>query len=559
MASIALDVAVTGVDDPLYKNVLARLNINLQKNNPQLQSNTIRRLHRQAQEDIRSALAPYGYYNPVIKGALERDGEKYSARYIIDKGPPVIVQNVVVELTGSGRKNETLLTAVSMFFIRKGAVLNQEVYEQEKKKLVYVALSEGYLDAAYTERALRINRKNNSASVYLVLDSGRQYLFGETTSTQQILKQELLDRYLPYKEGEPYNPAKLFEMQSILNRTDYFSRVRVRGETDEAENFHVPVEIELTAPENLNKYSLGLGYATDTGIKGKVDWSNRLLNNRGHKMSGSFQLAELENIISLRYDIPRSDPRYNKLVHNFAYQDRQWDDTDTQLFTAAVSHEYKGPRFSLSGGLEFRDEMYDVGDTSGDSTLLVPSLKAGAVWADDIVNTQKGLQASLGILGGLDGLVSDVSFLQATVNSKVIISPFEDWRLIGRGTFGATLVDSIDSLPPSLRFYTGGDSTVRGYSFRSIGPKDSSGAVVGGRYLLVGSVELERVVAENWSLATFWDVGTATDDLSIDFSQGAGAGVRYRLPFGQIRLDLASGFSEDGSPVRVHLTVGGGM
>jgi translocation and assembly module TamA len=558
-AAVTLDVTVTGVRGSLYENIMARLAINLQKDSERLTPIAVRRLHRQAEKDIGAALAPFGYYNPIISSSLKKDGEIFQAEYTINKGPPVIVQEVMLQVMGQGRKNEQLLQAISMFPVKVGDILHQESYEQGKKKLVYLALSEGFLDAAFTERALRINPETNSAVVQLVLDSGRQYLFGETTAVQKVLDQDLLDRYLPYVSGDPYNPAKLFELQSILYRTDYFSRVVVRGQTDQVEDFHVPVDIELTAPKHLNKYTLGLGYATDTGIRGKADWSNRLYNARGHKVSAGLQLSELENIISLRYDIPRKDPRYNKLVYSLGYQDKEWDDTTTQLFTAAVTHEYSGPRFTLGGGLELRDEVYDVGNTSGDSTLLVPSAKAGMVWADDVLYTKRGLQASVGFLGGVKGLVSDVNFLQAVVNGKAIISPIDAWRVIGKGSLGATFVDSIDSLPPSLRFYTGGDGTIRGYSYKSIGTKDSSGAVIGGRYLVVGSIELERVVAENWSLATFWDVGTATDDLSLDFSQGVGAGVRFRLPFGQIRLDLASGLSEGGSPVRVHLTVGGDL
>lgn len=558
-AAVTLDVTVTGVSGPLYENVMARLAINLQKNSERLTPIAIRRLHRQAEKDIGAALAPFGYYNPIISSSLKKDGDTFQAEYTIDKGPPVIVREVVLQVTGQGRNNEQLLRAIAKFPVKVGDILDQESYEQGKKKMVYLALSEGFLDAAFTERALRINPETNSGAVQLVLDSGRQYLFGATTSSQQILDPELLDRYLPYASGDPYNPAKLFELQSVLYRTDYFSRVVVRGQTDQIVDFRVPVDIELTAPEHLNKYTLGIGYATDTGIRGKVDWSNRLYNSRGHKASAGFQLSELENIVSLRYDIPQSDPRYNKLVYSLGYQDKEWDDTNTQLLTAAVAHEYSGPRFNLSGGLELRDEVYDVGITSGDSTLLVPSAKAGMVWADDVLYTKRGLQVSVGFLGGVKGLVSDVNFLQAMINSKAIISPIESWRVIGRGSLGATVVDSIDSLPPSLRFYTGGDNTIRGYSYKSLGTKDSSGAVIGGRYLVVGSIELERVVAENWSLATFWDAGTATDDLSLEFSQGVGAGVRFRLPFGQIRLDLASGLSEDGSPLRIHLTVGGDL
>ncbi len=558
-AAVKVDITVTGVDKPLYKNIMARLTINLQKDNERLQPKAVRSLHRQAEADIRSALAPFGYYNPVITSSLKKDGETFIAKYTVDQGPPTIVKEVDLEVTGTGRSNAKLLKAMTKFSIKKGDVLDQYTYEQQKKKLVYAAISEGFLDAAFTEHALRIDKETNRATVHLILASGRQYLFGETTSSQQLLDDDLLYRYLPYKEGDPYNQAKLFELQSILYRTDYFRQVTVQGQTEDAEDFKVPVEIELTPPQHLNKYSLGLGYATDTGMRSKVDWSNRLFNTHGHKASASLMVAQYERAAALRYEIPRSDPRYNKLINSLTYQDKTWDDTTTQLFTASVIHEYSGPRFNLSGGLEMRDEVYDVGDTSGDSSLLVPSLRAGMVFADNVLNTKNGLQTSIGFLGAVKGFISDATFLQTTVNGKAIITPFKGWRVLGRGSFGTTLVDSIDSLPPSLRFYTGGDSTVRGYAYRSIGTKDSSGAVIGGRYLVVGSVELERVITESWSLASFWDVGTATDDLSIDFSQGVGAGVRYRLPFGQIRFDIASAITEEGQPIRVHLTVGGDL
>ncbi len=558
-ASVEVYVTVIGLDEPLYKNVMARLTIQLQKDNERLQANTIRRLHRQAKEDIRSALAPFGYYNPEIKSSLKEKDGVYQVEYTVEKGPPVLVKQVDLEIVGDGLASKRLGEALAAFSLKEGDTLDQDLYEREKKRLVHIAMVEGFLDAAFSERSIRINRQTNEASVQLVLSSGRQYLFGETTSNQQILEPELLLRYLPYKAGDPYNPAKLFELQSILYRTDFFSQVVVRGQIDKAQNFTIPVEIELTAPERLNKYSLGLGFATDTGLRGTVDWTNRLFNSRGHRMSSSFQLSERANLVALRFAIPRRDPQYDSLVHSVSYQDRTWDDTTTQLLTAAVNRIYSSPRLKFSAGLELRDEVYDVGNTSGDSTLLVPSVTAGMAWADDIQYTKNGLQASVGFLGGVEGLISDTNFLQATGSGKVILSPFEDWRLIGRGSLGITVVDSIDSLPPSLRFYTGGDSSIRGYSYKSIGTTDSSGSVIGGRYLVVGSAEVEHVVKENWSLAAFWDIGSATDDLSLEFYQGAGLGVRFRLPFGQVRLDLASAITEDGQPVRVHLTVGGDL
>lgn len=555
-----VEVTVTGVTDALYQNVLARLNIYLHKDNERLQANTVKRLHRQAEDDIRSALAPFGYYNPAIKSVLSRDKDGWHAQYTIDQGPPVRVAEVSIDLAGAGRDNPALIAAVAGFPLKAGDILDHEVYEQGKKKLVNLAFGEGFLDATLPERALRISSENNSAVVRLVLDTGSRYLFGETTSGQQIIRRDLLERYLPYRVGDPYSPAKLFELQSILYRTDYFSRVAVRGQLDRAAERAIPIEIDLVEPEHRNKYSLGLGYATDTGIRGKINWANRLFNTYGHKVSASLQLAELENSVSFLYQMPiMKDPRYYKLANALAYQDKTWDDTRTQLFTTAVSLEYSGPLYKFSTGLELRDELYDVGDTSGDSTLLVPSLNMGFIFADDILDTKNGLQASLGFLGGVEGFVSDVNFLQTTLSGKGVITPLPDWRLIGRGSMGVNLVDSIDSLPPSLRFYTGGDTSIRGYRYKSIGTRDSAGAVIGGRYLVVGSIELERIVYKDWSLAAFWDGGTATDDLSLNFFQGVGGGIRFRLPFGQIRLDLASAITEDDTPFRVHLTVGGDL
>ncbi len=554
-----IEVTVSGVSDELYDNVLARLTIFLQKDSERLRVNGVKLLHEQAESDIRSAVAPFGYYNPVIKKSLQYVDDAWQASYIIEPGVPVLVQDVHMKLTGAGRDNTKLTNILYNFPLKKGDILNQDIYEKIKKRLVNTAFSEGFLKTAFLERSLKINREENMASIHLVMDTGPQYVFGDTSSDQEVITDELLQRFLPYRKGDPYRPAQLFELQSSLNQTDYFSRVVIEGEINNTTDFAVPIDIELLPPKHLNKYSFGLGYATDTGVKGKIDWSNRLWNTRGHKVSAAILLAELETSVAFRYTIPRKIPRYDTFVHTVGYQDRTWDDTKTQLLTAAVTREYSSPRFKFSTGLEMRGEDYDVGNTSGTSQLLLPSLNTGITFADDILNTQHGIQASVGFLGAVEGFISDATFLQTAVSGKVIVSPAKKWRLIGRTSLGINIVDSIDSLPPSLRFYTGGDSSIRGYKYKSIGPEDSSGTVIGGKFLAVGSVETEHVITDYWSVAAFWDGGSATNDLSLDFYQGVGGGVRFRLPFGQIRADLASAITEDGNPFRFHLTVGGDL
>ncbi len=556
---VRVDVEVTGLEEQLKANVLARLNIYLQRDNERLQNSGVRMLHRKAEKDIKAALAPFGYYDPVVEGNLTSGAEGWRAVYHVEKGEPVLVDSVAIELLGDGRDERDLRKDLKKFPLKKGSVLDQAIYESGKKKLINRAISLGYLDAKFLEKELRINRSSKVATVQLSLNTGPLYVFGPTSSSQQILKPELLKRYLPYKEGDPYSTAKLYELQTILYKTEYFSDVKAQGLIKQADRQRIPVELELTPPEHKNKYSFGIGYATDTGALGKIGWTNRLINSKGYKASALFQLAELENSVSLSLAAPVKDPRYNKVVGSLDYENKEWDDTATELFSASVSREFSSSRANFSAGLEIRDETYDIGNTSGQGTFLIPSVNLGYSIADDVLYTQKGIQVSAGLRGAVKGAVSDASFLQTTLGGKAIYSPLDRWRVIGRGSLGVTFVDSIDELPPSLRFYAGGDSTIRGYKYKSIGTEDDSGAVIGGRYLVVGSIELERSFGERWSLAGFWDGGTATDDLSLDFYQGVGLGLRFRLPFGQIRFDVASAITEEGYPVRVHLTVGGDL
>lgn len=554
---MTVDVQVKGVKGAMYDNILSRLKIFLHKDSRRLTGFEITRLHRHAKADIEEALAPFGYYAPIIVGTLDQEGDTWRAVYTVNRGEPVRVKAVRIEVEGPG--GDDLAWTAREFPLEIGDVLDQSLYEKGKKQMVRSALRLGFLTARFSRLELRINRQAKTGEVDLVLDTGPRFLFGITTSEQKIIKPGLLARYLPYKVGDPWAPARLFELQRILYATDFFNRVSVRGDIDAARDLQIPVTVELETPQHLNRYSFGLGYATDTGARTQLEWRNRLLNTSGHKARGALQIAELENKFTLRYDIPRHDPRYDSYVVGATYNDQSWEQTQTRLVAAGLTLDHGEPRIRYGVSIEGRNEKYDVGATSGTSKLLMPGANLAIIWADSLVNTKNGLQLAVNLNGATEATSSDATFLQVTGSSKLIFSPFRPWRLIGRGTLGATLVDSIDDLPPSLRFYAGGDQSIRGFDYKELGTRDASGTVVGGRYLVVGSAELERIIDESWSLAAFFDVGNAMDDPKVDFEQGAGLGLRYRLPFGQVRFDLATALSDDNNPVRLHLSVGGDL
>ncbi|WP_163338322.1 autotransporter assembly complex family protein [Desulfopila sp. IMCC35008] len=554
--AVGVDITVTGVEGGLYENVLAHLSIYRHRESARLTTADVRRLHKKAKGEIASALAPFGYYQPQVVGRMERDGDTFTVLYEVDKGEPVRVRKVDIVVEGDDEAKDLLFAVREQFPLQSGDILNQSIYERGKKSIIRTAFNNGYLEAAYRDQELRIDRKNKEADIVLNLRMGAQFVFGETIFEESGVQSELLREYIPYKKGDPYKTSELIEFQKILYRTEYFSKVIVEGRVQDRRELVVPVRVYFSTPEKLNLYSIGLGYATDTGPRARFEWRNKLLNEKGHTLLGTVQVSETDSMLGFDYKVPWGNPNNDKIAFSSSYTDQIWDDTETRLISLGIGLEHNTRFMSHGGSLEYRDEDYSVGLTEGHVRLVVPGFTTNMIMADNLHITKYGIQISTSVSGAVEGAGSDVTFVKGIIGGKVILSPFDGWRFIGRGSIGATVVDSIDDLPPSLRFYAGGDQSVRGYGYKAIGPEDESGAVVGGRYLAVGSIEAEKEWKQDWSIAAFWDVGNATDDLSLDFKQGAGVGVRYRLPFGQVRLDMACAFLEDDLPVRLHLTAG---
>jgi len=562
VAAVAAPVAVTvrGVgDELLLKNILASLKI-AQQSTADLSAGQLRRLHKRAPEQIKAAMLPFGYYSAQVKNSqLEKKGDAWLAEYEVDPGQPVRIASLSVEVTGQGREHEALRNLAATFPLQPGSQLKDSEYEKGKKQILNAALTAGYIRAKFTESRVEVRAKEGKAAIRLCLESGPLHVFGETSSSQYILKPELLQRYLSYRPGDVYSLSALNRLQADLYSTGYFSQVTVEPKLPSAEESgsEVPVELHL-APAPKNRYSLGGGYGTDTGARGSIGWKNRMINSYGHRPSFNIQLAEKGSKAAGGYEIPVPilDLRYDTLSFDTLYSEESWANTEISQYDIGATLKHNAPKYQFGAGLEYLHETYSVGDTDDSTWMLMPNAFLTMILAENRVSTDHGIRVSGSVRGAQAPYFASTSFVQFRVGGKAIFSPFEKWRLIGRGSIGATTMESINELPPSLRFYAGGDQSVRGYGYKALGPKDDSGRVVGGQYLTEGSVELERKLSGIWSVAAFYDIGNAYDTIDARLQQGVGVGVRMSLPFGQIRLDLADPISEGSFSVRIHLTLG---
>ncbi len=194
------------------------------------------------------------------------------------------------------------------------------------------------------------------------------------------------------------------------------------------------------------------------------------------------------------------------------------------------------------------------------ASFVFPSLRAEYIDVDNRLAPRRGAGGTLTVRGGQGGANRDATFAQLHASAQWFRGLDADSRLIVRGEAGHTFTNELIQLPPSLRYYAGGDRSVRGYGWREIGPRlrDINGEnyALGARNVLTASIEYERYFRGPWGAAFFVDSGSAFDGKRPDMRTGVGHGLRWRSPVGPVRIDIARGLDNPESPLTLHLNIG---
>jgi translocation and assembly module TamA len=550
-----LTVVIEGLEGRLKENVAAFLEIETLADKVVTSEARLPWLHSRAKDDIAKALEPFGYYKPVIDARLERTATGWLARYRIDPGPPLPMSRVDVQVSGEGSRDPAFEKLLANLPLAKGQVLERSRYDQLKETLQELATERGYFDARLLVHEIRVNLQAYSAEVILHFDTGERYRFGQITFRQDALAPEFLRRYLDFQPGSPYEVSDLLKLQSDLIASDYFSEVEVEASPDQAVDRALPVNVILQ-PRRSTLYSLGLGYGTDTGPRGTIDLKRPCFNRWGHHYQVSLLASQVQSGFAGQYIIPGKDPRSDRFSLNANLLAQKFDTVDSRQATASISKQYQDGAWQKIASVSYLWEVSDF--SSGNrqtSRLLIPSLNWTHVKADNRLNVTYGHFLNLLLQGAYQPLLSDASFLQGIVNAKWIKTLNAGSRIVVRGNLGTTVTSDFDKLPASLRFFAGGDNSIRGYSFDSISPENAEGKVVGGKNLLVGSLEYQHRLRDKWSLAGFVDSGDAFDS-SPRLKTGVGVGVLWQSPVGPLRAYLASGLDSPGDSLRLHFVMG---
>jgi translocation and assembly module TamA len=297
----------------------------------------------------------------------------------------------------------------------------------------------------------------------------------------------------------------------------------------------------------------GVSYTTDAGPRIELRYGNQDIFDSAWRFRSGLRLDEKTQQLKLDFDSPpKPGARWNSVFARAEQNDIQNETTRELAFGMAFNRYVRLAPTAVIVSAHF-EEQNVAGDVTDNRHALYVGYRHSFRATDDLVLPREGFLGTAEIGGGLPE-VSTQEFLRGLLSASLLLRLSRDGDLLLRGQAGLVMAETREGIPSTFLFRTGGDQTVRGYAFDSLGVRQGD-AIVGGRRVAVGSVEYTHWLGESWGLAAFLDAGNAWDHgTSFDPALGYGVGARFRTPIGPIRADLAYG--DETSEFRIHFSVG---
>ncbi|PKG80782.1 outer membrane protein assembly factor [Colwellia sp. 75C3] len=550
-----------------------------------------------AKDNSYQALQALGYYQAEIiakvnngQSATEKSStnktkpkqtkqESWQFELNITLNSPTLLDKVVVTLDGEASRDPAFQTLLNNHKIVQGQILHQGKYEALKSALISLALQRGYFNGELTESTIAIKKQFQYADITLHYKSGPRFQFGDVTFNDFDLEPELLSSIIPFQRNEYYTTTAFHQLQHQLQSTQYFaSIIAVPGEKIQDESNHtytIPINVSLT-PAKSHQFDLGIGYATDTEYRLSAAWRTPLINKYGHFQETKFEYSQLNPTGRFIYSIPLSHPSRDLLQFQISIENEDYADLRTKFFSTQMGRLVSNNNWQRQIYSRYHKEVwkYELDENAPNidwseldaASYLIP----GITWSKTIrsgppLDPSEGFRQTYNIEGAHLKAGSDNSFFKIHGRWNYITTLAASHRLVARAELGAIYVDRDAELAPSLRFYAGGDQSIRGYSYQSIGstipsssdPEQAVPIVVGSTRLMVASLEYQYYLNNKWRVTLFSDGGSAANKGEFEPVYSVGTGMHYISPVGAVKFDFAYPFNgTDSKKWRVHINLG---
>ncbi|WP_330925766.1 autotransporter assembly complex family protein [Candidatus Sororendozoicomonas aggregata] len=547
--------SLEGIKGPLKENAALYLDAL-----PDITTDNFIALRPRMKEEIQHALQALGYYQSSVVVHSPPPGKDH---FTIDvtPGPATRIRQLTVSVLGEAKADPAFSSLLQKLPLSEGDVMNDREYESIKSLLSSLAAARGYFDARFTQHTVKVFPADHMADITLIFNAGARYRFGHIEygkMSEPTLK--LLKTMIFIEPGDPFDSVVLGKLNQNISSTGYFNRVNIHPLEHDSHNHQVPVFIRVK-PKLNHEFEVGAGYSTDEGPRFSLNWDKPWINDHGHSLTNKLSVSAKTQTLTSSYKIPDGNPLQDFYDLQLGYQRNAQRDTSSTLVSTSIHRWFKrsvGDPQSWDQDIFFRVdyEDYTQSEQSDNQLLLIPGVsfsrrreKGGTdpYWGDQQLAKIELSRREWG---------SDTDFIKVWGRSKWLRTFASAHRIITRFEQGAIWVNDISSIPASLRFFAGGDQSIRGFSYDSISPRNSKDELTGAQYLTTASFEYNYSLYPKWRVAAFVDTGTATDNYNDKWKVGTGAGIRWITPLGQIKMDIAFAVSEPGSPWRIHFSMG---
>ncbi|MEQ8955151.1 MAG: POTRA domain-containing protein, partial [Gammaproteobacteria bacterium] len=489
---------ISGVEPELERNILAHLSQT--SLSCDMSAFQVTRLLPEIRNRITRASRALGYYRSTAEVDVSRANDCWQIGIELEPGDPVLVSAININVS----QNEALFrNALTNLNVNVGDKLDQGEYERIKSSLSSLAVENGFFDAEFSNAQLALDLQQNSAAINIDFDPGQRYLIGDVNTQElEALSPDFLSRYITVQSGSFYSSESLLELRNTLNNSQYFSNVTVTPALQRSNNNMVPLDVVLALRPRL-VYSYGVGITTDIGPRVRFDFENRYVNRRGHSVEANSAASPVQSSVDFSYRIPWTEPATQRITFSGGLLHEDTDSYDNDIIKLGAGYGFIN-RFDWQQNVfvNFQHDEYTINRADEKSDLLIGGVNISKTRADDALYPSRGWKLFAQLRGASAEILSTESFLQLQVGAKMIetVGP---GRVIAKLDAGYSVVDELVELPVSVQYFTGGDQTVRGYNYQTLGPLNNLGEVTGGRHMLAAGLEYDFNVAPDWKLAVF--------------------------------------------------------
>lgn len=520
---------------------------------------TAEELQRLQQASLKTAhelLATEGYFSPRISSVIEGAGAVQVVRYSVEAGPRTSIEAVSIRFEGAiagagpdetgqaglDARNKRLRERIQAnFALKPGMPFRQADWDAAKLAALRPLLLNVYPAARLAGSEAKVDPATQRATLSLVVDSGPAFFYGPLQiSGNERYPDSVIQALNPTAPGEPFRQVQLQDFQQALDASGYFTQVIVQVDPDPAQAAAVPIRVSVIERKE-KQVSLGVGYSTDTGARVQATYLHRDMFDTGVRLKLGLKLETGENSGLAELAWPRSARGYENRA-SVSYIQKDIEGLVTETWKTGVSRNRKRDRIDATLSLQYQIENQTVGQTASTQNQ---ALSLGYAWTHRTDGRAfypvRGHITHLQVAGASDALLSDASFVRLYGRHTEFFRLGPRERLILRGELGAVLADGREGIPSDFLFRAGGENSVRGYQYQSLG-LDVPGGVEPVRNLATVSVEYNYFFTPTWGAAVFVDAGDAADSFNeLVPALGVGVGARYKSPIGPINVDLAYG------------------